>query len=191
MNCLIINVRVRYLCFGDFVEKKKVVIYYFFYFYNLFIFMKKWIIGVAGEYFVAAELSQLWIVATLTLKNTPKIDILATNLETWKVANIQVKTMSINNNQWWRLSSKDEEESNIKNHYYVFVNLLWEWKLPEYYIIPQKDIANYLYYYHRNWLNWKEGRNDTTMRVFDPYRKKESENFWKKYKNNWKELNLF
>lgn len=70
--------------------------------------MKKGIIGVSGEYFVAAELSQLGIIATLTLKNTPSIDILATNLESGKYANIQVKTMSIDNNQGWRLSEKDE-----------------------------------------------------------------------------------
>jgi hypothetical protein len=152
--------------------------------------MKKWIIWVSWEYFVAAELSQMWIVATLTLKNTPSIDILATNLETWKFVNIQVKTMSIHNNAWWRLSKKDEEKSTIKNHFYVLVNLKWTWNIPEYYIFPQKDLAESIYNDHRERLSWKANRNDTTMRVFDPYRREKQRIFWEKYKNNWGILNL-
>lgn len=103
--------------------------------------MKKWIVWVAWEYFVAAELSQRGIIATLTLKNTPSIDILATNLETGKFANIQVKTMSIENNQGWRLWEKDEKNSKIKNHFYILVNLQWESKIPEYYVFHQKILA--------------------------------------------------
>jgi len=53
--------------------------------------MEKGIVGVSGEYFVAVELSKIGIVATLTLKNTPKIDILATNLENGKYVNIIFK----------------------------------------------------------------------------------------------------
>lgn len=153
--------------------------------------MKKGIVGVAGEYFVAAELSQMGIVATLTLKNTPSIDILATNLESGKFANIQVKTMSLTNKQGWRLSKKDEERSNIKNHFYVLVNLQDIGKLPEYYIIPQDKLAALLYKDHREWLAGDNKRKDTTMRVFDPYRRKVQREFGEKYKNNWKILGLF
>jgi hypothetical protein len=152
--------------------------------------IKKNIVGVAGEYFVAAELSQMGIVATLTLKNTPRIDILATNLENGKFVNIQVKTMSIGNEQGWRLSQKDEEKSNIKNHYYVLVNLLGVGQLPEYYVIPQAKLAELLYKDHRKWLAGREKRKDTTMRVFDPYRRQKMRKVGEKYKNNWKILNL-
>jgi len=72
--------------------------------------------GSAVEYFVAAELSQRGIVATLTLKNTPYIDILAINLLKEKTANIQVKTMLFNNNAGWRLGKKDESTSKIVNY---------------------------------------------------------------------------
>ncbi|NDK09065.1 aspartate ammonia-lyase [Candidatus Gracilibacteria bacterium] len=152
--------------------------------------MKKGIIGVSGEYFVAAELSQMGIIATLTLKNTPKIDILATNLETGKFVNIQVKTMSIHNNAGWRLSKKDEEKSTIKNHFYVLVNLKGTGNLPEYYIIPQKDLAEFISNDYIERLGGKENRNDTTMRVFDPYRREKQRIFGEKYKNNWGILNL-
>jgi len=146
--------------------------------------MKKGIIGVAGEYFVAAELSQRGIVATLTLKNTPKIDILATNLETGQYANIQVKTMSFSNKQGWRLSNKDEEKSNIKNHFYVLVNLVEVGQLPEYYVIPQAKLADLIKKDHREWLAGGKNRKDTTMRIFDPYRREKQRKFGEKYQNN-------
>jgi len=152
--------------------------------------MKKGIIGIAGEYFVAAELSQIGVVATLTLKNTPSIDILATNLETGKFVNIQVKTMSPENNSGWRLSEKDETESLIKNHYYVLVNLKGSGSLPEYFIIPQKVLAKVIYNDHRAWLAGKPGRNDSSMRAFNPYINKEHEKIAAKYKNNWRLLGL-
>lgn len=152
--------------------------------------MKKGIIGVAGEYFVAAELSQLGIVATLTLKNTPSIDILATNLENGKFVNIQVKTMSIDNKTGWRLSVKDEEISNIKNHFYVMVNLQGNGEHPEYYIIPQQKLAEQLYKDHREYLAGGKNRKDTTMRIFDPYKREKSKMFGEKYKNNWEILGL-
>jgi len=103
---------------------------------------KKGIIGVSGEFFVAAELSQRGIVATMTLKNTPYIDILATNLEKGKSANIQVKTMSIDNKAGWHPSTKDEEPSNIKNHFYVLVDLQGPGELPNYIILPKKEFLH-------------------------------------------------
>ena len=57
------------------------------------------ITGATGEFFVAGEISKRGAVATLTLKNTPKIDILATNLKKGAFANIQVKTRSKDNKQ--------------------------------------------------------------------------------------------
>lgn len=153
--------------------------------------MKKGIIGIAGEYFVAAELSQMGIIATLTLKNTPSIDVLATNIENGKFANIQVKTMSPNNKYGWRLSEKDEKSSKIKYHYYVLVNLQGLGALPEYYVIPQVELAKLLYKDHREYLAGGKNRKDTTMRMFDPYRREKQKKFGEKYKNNWKILDLF
>lgn len=153
--------------------------------------MKKNIVGVAGEYFVAAELSQKGIIATLTLKNTPRVDVLATNLETGATANIQVKTMSVENTAGWRLSEKDAEISKIKNFYYVFVNLNGSGVIPEYYIIPHRNLSRMLRTDHQAWLNKKPGRKDTTMRVFDPYRRTSSKAFGEQFKNNWGVLKLW
>ena len=56
-------------------------------------------VGVAGEYLVAAELSRRGYVATLTLRNTWGIDILASNLDATKAVGIQVKTA----NERWQI----------------------------------------------------------------------------------------
>ncbi len=153
--------------------------------------MNKGIIGVAGEYFVAGELSQLGIVATLTLKNTPSIDILATNLENGKFANIQVKTMSVGNKTGWRLSKKDEKVSNIKNHFYIMVNLQGCGQIPEYFILPQPKLAKLIYKDHKIWLAGNSKRKDATMRLFNPFKNEIQKKFGEKYKNNWNVLGLF
>lgn len=48
--------------------------------------------GISGEYFVAAELSRRGYVASLTLRNTRGIDVLASNPDATKSVGIQVKT---------------------------------------------------------------------------------------------------
>ena len=48
--------------------------------------------GVAGEYFVAAELSRRGWIASISLRNTRGIDILVTNQEASRSITIQCKT---------------------------------------------------------------------------------------------------
>ena len=45
--------------------------------------------GVAGEYFVAAELSRRGFIASITLRNTRGIDIVVTNKDATKTVTIQ------------------------------------------------------------------------------------------------------
>ena len=155
---------------------------------------QKGIVGVAGEFFVAAELSQRGIVATMTLKNTPAIDILATNLSNGKSANIQVKTMSIGNNTGWRLGKKDEVFSGIANHYYVFVNLKGEGLLPEYIVVPQKELSSLIKKIHKEWISGtkKDGtaRKDSGIRLFNPKSNADCKRIADKYRDNWEVLGL-
>jgi len=155
----------------------------------------KGIIGVSGEFFVAAELSQRGIVATLTLKNTPYIDILATNLEKGTFANIQVKTMSVSNNAGWHLGPKDGEPSGIANHFYVLVDLQGPDKLPSYIILPKKEFSIFLKKDYLKWVSGKKrdgtARKNTNMWIFDPKRRKHLSEFVDEYKNNWGVLGLW
>src|ERR1700692_3958048 len=77
--------------------------------------------GVAGEYFVAAELSRRGYVASLTLRNTRGIDILASYVYATKSVGIQVKTNSGKKPHW--LLSEKADRDMAENLFYVFVNL--------------------------------------------------------------------
>ncbi len=54
--------------------------------------MDKSQIGLAGEFYTLAQLTQRGYVATLTLGNTKGIDILVTNHEVNKLYKVEVKT---------------------------------------------------------------------------------------------------
>ncbi len=139
--------------------------------------------GVSGEYFVAAELSRRGYVASLTLRNTRGIDILASNENATKSVGIQVKSIQ-GSGRDWMLNQKIETEI-ATNLFYVFVRLN-DLSPPEYYVVPKEDAANYSRTNHERWLATpgKNGQqhNDTSMRKFaDP------EN---KYKDRWDFLGL-
>ena len=78
------------------------------------------LIGVSGEYFVAAELSRRGYVASVTLRNTRGIDIIASNEEGSKTVNIQVKTKRFKLKDW--MMNKKGESIKDKNMFYVFVS---------------------------------------------------------------------
>ena len=125
--------------------------------------------GVSGEYFVAAELSRRGIISSVTLKNTKGIDILVANETATRIIGIQVKTNQ-NDRRAWVLNSKAEEYC-ANDLFYVFVNLIAIGKLPEYYIVPSKDVADAVKTGHKKWLDTpgKKGQkhNDTKMRMFE------------------------
>jgi hypothetical protein len=139
--------------------------------------------GIAGEYFVAAELSRHGYVASLTLRNTRGIDILASNTDATKSVGIQVKANSGKMPHW--LLSQKAESDRAENLFYVFVNLNGT-GAPEYYIVPRAEVAKQVEESHKAWLAQPrldgQAHRDNTMRVFrDPD---------KKYLNAWHLLGL-
>jgi len=124
--------------------------------------------GVSGEYFVAAELSRRGYIASITLRNTKGIDILASNQDASKTVGIQVKT-NRGKRKAWVLNQKAENYFE-KNLFYVFVNLKEKDEKPEFYIVPSEKVARYVKSSHREWLKTpgKRGKphNDTSMRNF-------------------------
>src|SRR5436305_14785361 len=77
--------------------------------------------GVAGEYFVAAELSRRGYIASISLRNTRGIDILAANVAASRTVSIQCKTNQ-HGKKAWVLSEKCETYHSLM-HFYVFVAL--------------------------------------------------------------------
>jgi len=125
--------------------------------------------GIAGEYFVAAELSRRGYIAALTQRNTAGVDLLASSADGSRSVSIQVKTTT-GKRASWRLSSKSEKVKD-KNLFYVFVRLNSVNEMPDYYVASSAEVAAYIAKTHRKWLSapTKNGsqRKDTSMRAFD------------------------
>jgi hypothetical protein len=142
------------------------------------------LVGVSGEYFVAAELSRRGYVASITLRNTRGIDILAANADASQSVGIQVKT-NRGKKKDWMLNEKAENDV-ADTLFYVFVNLNGPDERPAYHVVPSKVVAAYVRETHRAWLS-SPGRsgashNDTAMRHF-----KDEAN---KYLDKWELLGL-
>src|SRR6266480_3737572 len=90
--------------------------------------------GISGEYFVAAELSRRGYVASLTLRNTKGIDVLASNADATKSVGIQVKTCQ-GLKPVWLLNLKAEADS-AENLFYVFV-CLPDRGAPSFHVVPR------------------------------------------------------
>jgi hypothetical protein len=125
--------------------------------------------GVSGEYFVAAQLSWLGYIASITLRNTKGVDILASNDNATKAVGIQVKTNQGNKKSW--ILNKKAEDYFADNLFYVFVNLGNQRSQPNFHVVPSEIVARYVKGAHVKWLA-KPGRkgqphNDTSMRIFN------------------------
>ena len=139
--------------------------------------------GVAGEYFVAAELARRGYVASLTLRNTRGIDILASNANASCSVGIQVKATQGDHHSW--LVSAADAATGASNLFYVFVSMNGL-ETPRYYVVPRRDVDRYADAFHRKWLAGRKrdgsSRKDTNMRKFaDPAGK---------YLNAWHLLGL-
>lgn len=126
------------------------------------------LVGVAGEYLVAGELSLRGYLASITLRNSRGIDIIASNADASKTVSIQVKTNSNGNSSW--LLNQKAEQFYSDEHFYVFVAIELIGIRPKYYIVPSEVVAAYVRSSHSNWLEGKKldgtPRKDTPMRKF-------------------------
>lgn len=146
--------------------------------------LTKGLSGLAGEYFVAGELTRRGCIVTLTLRNTKAFDILVSNESATRAVTIQVKTNQYASRRW--VLNEKAEELFSESLFYVFVNLNGVSGQPTYHIVPSEIVANHCRDSHSEWLNTpgKQGqqRNDSSMR-----------NFWDKegkYLNAWHLLEL-
>ena len=130
--------------------------------------LSKGITGIAGEYFVAGELSRRGYMASITLRNNDSIDIHASNLANNKIFGVQVKTSQYLTKQW---PVGQKAENNFSdNLYYIFVAFKELNFRPDYYIVPSKDVAKHVKDGHAKWLATpgKNGQShkDNSMRQF-------------------------
>jgi hypothetical protein len=131
--------------------------------------ISKGLSGIAGEYFVAAELSRRGFMASVTLRNSDSIDIHASSPDIDSIFAIQVKTQQ-SSVRSWPLSQKAETLIS-PNLFYVFVSFRGILERPDYFIVPSNIVAAQTKAAHSKWLATpgKKGQahNDSTMRIFE------------------------
>ena len=147
-------------------------------------------IGLAGEYYVLAQLSARGFIASLTLGHAKGVDILVTNQEINKLFKVEVKTtfapprivnlFSKKKQYIWPMSVKHETIID-KKLIYCFVHMVDADTIPKFFLVPSKVVADYVKWEHQFWLDSRKHKvKSTTMRNFrieidDP----------KGYENNW------
>jgi hypothetical protein len=129
-------------------------------------------IGLAGQFYVAAEFSVRGYQVGHLLGNSPNIDILVSNEKTGKQYRIQVKTtktMTPKLGPKWKMSKKVENISH-ENLFYVMVYLGGIDKPNKYYIVPSIELSQYVKTDHQNWLDTpgkkNQKHNDNDLRMF-------------------------
>lgn len=99
--------------------------------------------GIAGVYYVAAELSKLGYIALITTRNTKAAGIIAMNDKTGMTVAIEVKTCGIStSDSFWLLSARDLEK-RPDNFVYVFVKLHKD-GAHDFYIVPAQFVMKNL-----------------------------------------------
>jgi hypothetical protein len=145
--------------------------------------ISKGLSGVAGEYFVAGELSRRGYIASITLRNTRGVDILVAGRHAARSAGLQVKTNQGGDTGW--LLNKKAEAMEEDGLFYVFVNLNGS-GAPTCHVVPSAIVAEYVRRTHREWLAAPgrngQSRKDTSMRKF-----KDTNDKWK---DRWDVLGL-
>ncbi len=95
--------------------------------------------GIAGEFFVAAELSKRGWIATLTAKNTRDVDVLASWPTGDVQARIQVKTRKPDYAYAWRVERQLKLVGD--RDFLILVDFGAETEMPTYWIVPTVKAA--------------------------------------------------
>jgi len=111
-------------------------------------------VGRAGELFVAAELNKRGALATLYLTGTPRVDVVATDPDQHKGANIQVKTKGPRSRVWQANIDKLRSETTEagESDFLVLVDLGTDFEAPTYFICPFKQAAARIVARFDDWL---------------------------------------
>ncbi|WP_448571023.1 hypothetical protein [Trichothermofontia sp.] len=132
--------------------------------------ISKNMVGAAGEYYVCAELCRRNILALITPKNNPLFDIIATDPLGIKTVSIQVKTMSLQNKQGWRLNTDICTKRQNPNLFVVLVNLKTD-QSNDYYIYEYDVLSERVSEVYSEYIKQpkRDGgkRQDVSFRWFD------------------------
>ena len=139
-------------------------------------------LGNAGEFYVLAQLAQRGYIAGKTDDGQTLIDVIATDEETLKTVNIQVKTTGANSKiPQWVMSKKNEQSHD--SLWYVLVEAQSQETLPNFYIFHSSEVGPWIAKDHQAYLDRNDHRSDSSVRKFRPT----SEEL-KEHKDNWERM---
>ena len=130
--------------------------------------------GLAGEYYVLAQLAERGFTAALTLGNSKNVDIIVTSPNGKKITKLEVKTTSLplrheylfgkERFHVWAMNEIHEKIKD-KNLVYCFVALKGKGVLPSFFIVQSSYVARYVRWQHLYWLKCRKVK-DNPMRNF-------------------------
>ena len=127
-------------------------------------------IGIAGEYYVCAELCRRNILALITPKNNPLFDIVASDPAGIRTVSIQVKTMSMRQNQGWKLGMDICKKRSNPHLFVVLVNMK-NTGTNDYYIYEYDVLSEKVSQVYNEYINTPKQdmtqRKDVSFRWFD------------------------
>lgn len=131
-------------------------------------------IGIAGEFYVLAQLAQRGFVASFTLANTKGIDILVINPPRDHFIKLEVKTtdkplrkerlFSPDPAYAWPMSEKHETITDPRT-FYCFVVLQGTSTLPLFFVVPSSYVAEYVREQHRYWVRTRTELPDSSNKM--------------------------
>lgn len=120
------------------------------------------LIGAAGEYYVAAELSKDGWLATVTIKNSPGIDVLAVEAPPGQTAvSIQVKTTTGSS---FVLPRAAVDGPHSPREFFVLVRIPRGAERPDYYVLPA-GLVHRITAWHRDEFQQRHGRAPSMITV--------------------------
>jgi hypothetical protein len=133
-------------------------------------------IGIAGEFYVLAQLAQRGLIASFTLANTKAIDILVFDESLDKLCKLEVKTSILPPRKEtlfsdepvysWPMFAKHERVADPRL-FFCFVVLKGACTLPLFFIVPSSYVADYVREQHLHWIRTRTRPvNPTSMRQF-------------------------
>lgn len=110
------------------------------------------LVGMAGEYYVCAELCRRGYLALITPKSNPLFDVVVTTPDGTRSVSIQVKTRSVHNKQGWKLSTNISTGKASSNLFVVLVKLEYS-GLPEFYIYEYPALSDRVDKMYRSYIS--------------------------------------
>jgi hypothetical protein len=140
-------------------------------------------VGRAGEAFVVAEVHRRGGYATAFAGNMPAIDAFASDREQCRIVYLQIKTKTVGDWQTTTMRAARRTQVDNEDHFWVLVDI--GKPAPEYFVVPQWWIQNWLFETTKETVARRLAQGSTSTHARIPPRAVES------WRGAWQALGIF